>query len=399
MFAIEKEKCEELLQGDFHSLSVARPHFFSAMIKLGVIVPSDFDEIDKIRTENRNVVFDSYCYRLTLNPTLECNFSCWYCYEKHTQGKMDKRLLESVEKHIKRKIEEGVKRLELDWFGGEPFLYFDEILYPLSLKIKRMCDLKGVEFVNSSTTNGYLLNLERIGKLKKIQMNNFQITLDGNEKLHDRIRFDKNTRKSYRKIIENINLLADKVDCKISVRINFTKKTLEDIKEIANDFSEEAKRKIEICFQQVWQDSFKKTVSATVVEKEFMQLGFSVERSNLNELYYACYADLKNQAVVNYDGTVFKCTARDFANTEPDGVLQPDGSIDWNESKFYARMCRATFENKFCLKCFYLPLCKGPCSQKMVEMKDDLDFKKYCYKEGIKETVSKKIEDFVRTLK
>jgi uncharacterized protein len=396
MFAIEDEKYKELIAQDFTSLSEKRPHFFSAMIKTGIIVPCDFNEIDFIKTENRRIVFSNYCYRLTLNPTLECNFKCWYCYEKHVQGKMDNKLLKSIEKHVKYKIEEeGIKRLELDWFGGEPFLYFNEIVYPLSLKIKKLCKLNDVEFAHSSTTNGYLLDIDRIRKLKEIQMNNFQITLDGNEKLHDKIRYDKDTKKSYKKIIENMNLLAENNDCKISLRINFTKKTLETIKDISNDISDKSRNKVEICFQQVWQDSFKKNISSADIEKEFMKLGFAVERSRLNEKYYTCYADLNNQAVINYDGNVFKCTARDFANTKPCGTLQSTGIIDWDKSKIYARMCRATFENKFCLKCFYLPLCKGPCSQKMLETKSDADFRKYCYKGGIKETINKKIEDFV----
>jgi uncharacterized protein len=30
----------------------------------------------------------------------------------------------------------------------------------------------------------------------------------------------------------------------------------------------------------------------------------------------SCYADNYNQAVVNYDGKIYKCTARDFSTTE-----------------------------------------------------------------------------------
>lgn len=32
--------------------------------------------------------------------------------------------------------EYNIKKLRLDWFGGEPFLYFDEVIDPLSKDLK-----------------------------------------------------------------------------------------------------------------------------------------------------------------------------------------------------------------------------------------------------------------------
>ena len=76
IFAIKEEKYS-LLQKDLSELKNKQPVFFSTMEKLGVIIPNDFDEIDQIKMLNKQVVFSNDAYRLTINPTLECNFNCW----------------------------------------------------------------------------------------------------------------------------------------------------------------------------------------------------------------------------------------------------------------------------------------------------------------------------------
>lgn len=109
----------------------------------------------------------------------------------------------------------------------------------------------------------------------------------------------------------------------------------------------------------------------------------------------ACYADRYHQAVINYDGSVFKCTARDFAKTnERDGILMNDGRIDWDEKKFNKRLGKTTIENKYCNNCKYLPLCFGPCSQKQLELTDMKDFKTICYKGGMKTGLNRLYRDF-----
>lgn len=38
----------------------------------------------------------------------------------------------------------------------------------------------------------------------------------------------------------------------------------------------------------------------------------------------------------------------------------------------------STFENKMCIRCKLLPICMGPCIQKVIENKND-DIRKVCY--------------------
>ncbi|MDR2927330.1 MAG: radical SAM protein [Cytophagaceae bacterium] len=402
IFAITREKYLSLIDDNLSELKEKKTTFFSAMEKLGVILPADVNEIDQIKMRNRQAVFSNQEYRLTINPTLECNFNCWYCYETHQKGKMQQNTMEAIVNHIKLKInDKSLRRLNLDWFGGEPLLYFDEILYPLSKQIKDILDEKGIPFVNSATTNGYLIDEERIEKFKEISLSHFQITLDGSPEMHNKIRFDKNKEGSFKTIIGNINLLADNPENNVAVRINYTKQTLLNVNEIIHQFSDRAKNNIVVLFQQVWQDSLKQNISAENNKKEFEKHGIRVRNHELNKKYYVCYADLEHQVVINHDGKIYKCTARDFNDENFCGELLPSGEIQWNTSAMAKRMGHSTFENEFCLKCNLLPVCMGLCSQKMVELPPTYDeklFRRMCLQGGVKEIIEQNIENYYNKL-
>ena len=55
------------------------PDLLKKFIQKGFIVKADFDELDFIYYQNRKDVFLNKYYRLTINPTLDCNYRCWYC--------------------------------------------------------------------------------------------------------------------------------------------------------------------------------------------------------------------------------------------------------------------------------------------------------------------------------
>ena len=329
----------------------------------------------------------------------ECNFNCWYCYENHPQGRMSRNTMTAVVNYVKTLIKnKSIHHLNLDWFGGEPLLYFDEVMYPLAKEIKQIWFENNMALSGMITTNGLLINKDRCEKFQEISLNSFQITLDGDEQTHNRIRCDKNKNGSFQIIVDNINLLSEYPNVSILLRINYTEKTLLNINNIVNFFSEKAKNKIEIFFQQVWQDAQKKRISAKRNEQYFKDKGFRVNTYELNTSYHACYADVYQQAVINFDGKVFKCTARDFNNTNPDGWLQEDGNIQWDMPKLSKRFSKATFENEHCTVCNLLPVCAGPCSQKMMEIPDDYDFKKICLQGGVILSIEHKLNSFYQNL-
>lgn len=78
--------------------------FYNAMRKLGVINTLDADKsfYENALLKRRLVVFRDSNYRLTINPTLNCNFSCWYCYESHNKKSMSEETLQNALKFIQR---------------------------------------------------------------------------------------------------------------------------------------------------------------------------------------------------------------------------------------------------------------------------------------------------------
>ena len=64
-------------------------------------------------------------YKLIINPTMNCNFKCWYCYETHIKdSKMDNNIIEKVSKLISNILDiNELRSFELS-FWRRTFLYY-----------------------------------------------------------------------------------------------------------------------------------------------------------------------------------------------------------------------------------------------------------------------------------
>ncbi len=381
MFAMsqaEHAKMQILLQ-DLEKFQVEYPTTFKYFEKQGFITTDDVDEISILLYRNRQAVFTDKNYMLIINPTLECNFRCWYCYEEHNQGFMSQEVMTRIKRHIRYMIEkEKITSLTLSWFGGEPFLYFDEIVYPLSLFAQKLCSENGIPFFSNATSNGYLIDKDVALKMVEIKLNHLQITLDGDENRHNKIR-NANGSPSFQKIIDNINLLLEmSKDVTITLRINYDKKTLfvSNWNNVLNLFHTKYRNRICVDFQQVWQTMTENQgENHKVLELQSLcsKLGFQLQSNAV--LFHLgcgciCYGDKYYHAELNYDGKVYRCTSRGYTEKQLMGELGEDGIIKWNEKMMAKRYSKAPFENELCLTCKYLPLCLGFCSQKLLELSE-----------------------------
>lgn len=100
------------------------------------------------------------------------------------------------------------------------------------------------------------------------------------------------------------------------------------------------------------------------IRNNFEAAGFDVGSDDVH-FHHVCYADSPRHAVINYNGDVFKCTARDFATESREGRLNNEGRIEWNE-KFFQRMA-IKYSNEACRNCVILPICNGSCTQNKIE--------------------------------
>lgn len=187
---------------------------------------------------NKTSTYGNKSYTIFINPTLECNFRCWYCYEEHNNGYMSEDIIEKIKLHIKHKVEKReFNQLNLGWFGGEPLLYFDKVVYPISKYVKQLMEENNIPFHNSITTNAYCINDDMIEKMQEIGLRYFQITLDGNRERHNKIR-NSAGKPSYDIIIKNIIKICQKLNnASVTLRINYDDVTLKkNVEEILSEF-------------------------------------------------------------------------------------------------------------------------------------------------------------------
>ena len=92
-----------------------------------------------------------------------------------------------------------------EWFGGEPFLYFDKVIRPISEYAISICNEAKIPFFNSATTNGFYLTSKILPQLDKLKFRRFQITIDGNREFHDKVKFQKGCSSTFNHVLTNIN--------------------------------------------------------------------------------------------------------------------------------------------------------------------------------------------------
>ena len=139
------------------------------------------DEDCIIASNHLRQSYQNKTLRITIMPTQACNFSCWYCYENHHASKMDTDAVDAIFSFIKNETNrKNIRRVVLDWFGGEPLLYFYQVIYPLSKAVKEWAEESGLKFSNMITTNGALITDEMAKLMDAVRLFSFQITLDGN---------------------------------------------------------------------------------------------------------------------------------------------------------------------------------------------------------------------------
>ena len=360
-----------------HNKQAENPSFTKWLLTNRFLVDNHSEETDYMMKLNRMSIEENY-YTLVINPTQECNFNCWYCYEKHDPGYMNTEVLNKVKSHIDLKLKEKFfSNFNLGWFGGEPLLYFNKVVFPLSIYAKEKCGLENVSFCNTMTTNGFLINKKRIERFNEIDLRYFQITLDGDKSTHNNIR-NQRGKPSFDRIIQNIiDICCLLKDSNITLRINYTDESIRtQFYDVLNIIPPECRKQIFIQFQRVWQtfseNQQKEDAKKFLKENEniLREIGFNVSHNHNYSIFkgHVCYADRKNYANINYDGNVFRCTARDYSSENSYGYLNEKGEIVWADEKLHNIDSKPYFDNKKCMECKFLPLCGGPCFQKALSL-------------------------------
>lgn len=103
------------------------PYLHKQLLDAGIIINTDIDEVALLKERINDADNNKNEYILHINPTLDCNFRCWYCYENHIpNSKMSPEVLNSTLAYIHSILKRpSIKSFELGFFGGEPLFYFN----------------------------------------------------------------------------------------------------------------------------------------------------------------------------------------------------------------------------------------------------------------------------------
>ena len=302
---------------------------------------------------------------LTILPTEQCNFRCFYCYESFKLGKMNKETTEAILKLVQTRAS-SLKVLNIGWFGGEPLMAKDIVVY-LSNRFKELSEEFNFEYFSSMTTNGYYLDSNLFDTLVKNGISSYQITLDGDKKRHNKTRILSNREGTFDKIWENLlSIKKSSADFNMLLRIHYTPKNLKDIE----------------IFSKVLDQEFGKDDRFTIHFKNISTLGscndeslstFNVEESNkiqkdLNSLVdnidtvtqddYVCYASEANTFIIRSNGDISKCTVALDEEVNIIGRLKSNGELELNQDKCKLWSIGLQTEDEAHLACPYYSLIK-----------------------------------------
>lgn len=358
----------EKIHKDSHQL-------YKHLTEAGIIIDDSVNELLLLQQMIKDTDDNASDYIIHINPTLDCNFNCWYCYENHIpQSRMDAYTLSATKSFISKTLNnKQIKTLELGFFGGEPIMYFRKIAQEIISHANDICVKNGQNLNVHFTSNGSLISDEQIEFLSEYSCG-FQITLDGNPNSHNATRFYKNGLGSYEIIIKNILKLIN-ADINVIVRVNYTCDNINGLTAILDSFidiPDRLKEFIRFDFQQVWQDKVKNDTDEKIrmIRNLFSSHGFTVLTNYLPQhVRNSCYGDKTNHVLINYQGDLFGCTARDFTKENRIGYLDNQGNAHYNKEKMHIRSI-AKLGKEICKKCRIAPLCAGGCRQKASEALD-----------------------------
>ncbi|MBD0402558.1 radical SAM protein [Flammeovirga sp. EKP202] len=400
-----KDLLEAAIHEGIDNLEEYHPDFYYHLRGNNFLIEESIDELNKVEQRVKEVDENDEIFVLTINPTMNCNFKCWYCYETHVKNsKLQTSMMNSIKLFMTKKIQhEKLKTFTLALFGGEPLLYFKRDVVPIIDHLLLECKKYDKEFIITFTTNGYLVDDNFINYfVSRNIMCHLQISFDGFRDDHDNVRYVSKEKGSYFTIVQNIKSLLKYENFKVKARLNYTKDNISNISMVATDFEDISEysfmNQLTFDYHRVWQDDAMDGIAEIAKEEKdkIVEKGFMAHTSYApNNVLDSCYADKRNSVVINYNGDIYKCTAKDYKKENREGFLNGHGDLIW-ENDFLERRMASKFKNKPCLSCRLIPICNGGCSQHALEF---LSMEKeYCVYHGDEQEKNKVVEEKIREI-
>ena len=313
---------------------------------------TDIDELEYLKSIRAKEEKNSEYAHYTIFMTTACNARCDYCFEKDfKKTSLTKETINKIIQFIKNSSRNS-KHVHVEFFGGEPLLYFENIKY-ISKELIDFCDSNKIKYTSNIITNASLLSEEIVNNLKELNVVNVQVTLDGTKKEYERRKNYIEVYDAYELVLNNIEYaLKNKIN--ISIRVNFDKENFDDIINLLDNISYLNRYKTFNCYVMPIYSSNKRNknvISSDEINNYFEKIFFymidkgyikSEKYFRLNKISNYCNAVKENSYVFYPDGNIFKCTHL----TSKKDLGKKYSNIELKSK---------------CNNCKYLPLCQGGC--------------------------------------
>ncbi len=208
----------------------------------GTLFTEDTYKDKIIDFKKRSTVVKALC----LHIAHDCNLACQYCFaeEGEYHGRRALMSYEVGKQALDFLIENSGSRknLEVDFFGGEPLMNW-QVVKDLVAYGREQEKLHDKKFRFTLTTNGVLLN-DEVMEFANREMSNVVLSIDGRQKVHDKMRPFRNGKGSYDLVVPRFQKLAEsRNQNNYYVRGTFTRNNL--------DFSEDVLHLADLGFKQI----------------------------------------------------------------------------------------------------------------------------------------------------
>lgn len=345
---------------------ISEDDFIYQLVRLGVLIEENKNEKSNLNSMRIKGAKQTNNLFFRILPTTDCNARCFYCYEAGVDHcAIDKKIFPKIIGFIESCIKEDTKRINIQWYGGEPLLEL-EAIQSLTKGLKELFKKKNLKYSFTMISNGILLDSKTVLILaNELEIKKIQITLDGmSEEYKKRKAYINNFFDPFETIVNNIDSLLN-VGINVDIRLNCDGLNYSSILNLIDFLSIRFKHfnNLNVYAFPLYGSYWTKTESAPnsqyittkqfsaiirkLIDKKLMKIpSLRIKRNSCGATNFNSYAILPN-------GNLLKC----MMNTS-DVVGNVITGVDYNRN--YCKWCSIELP-KECEDCKFLPLCEGGC--------------------------------------
>lgn len=343
----------------------------TALIDKHIITEDNRDDFLLYQSHIQRIREQRDSMHLTIAPTMDCNFRCFYCFEKNKSRKyMSDITMDSIVSYVQNIPD--LKHIKLTWFGGEPLMAKEQ----MALFHKKLAAAFMGKIDSTIITAGYYIDHNTPALFRTLGITSVQITLDGNKASHNRIKFTAECGDVFTKVIDNALFLSSEIpDITISFRINMTRKNSKEYTEVYKYLSNRFKgRRVSISPAIVKNKNSRSSTGDCIYFDRYSFAGYILDLFHTHGIHtpfirypvnQICECAIRDKMSISFDpeGFAYKCWEKIGDHNYSIGRISPDGKLeDINLKELNRELYGADpINNQPCRDCQYLPICNGGC--------------------------------------